>query len=505
MRKNSIQTRGSAATLFALFAPLVLILSLFWSLFSHSGAAQNASNLEERIRRVENGLITPVQIKGQAPPAHSLAARMKHHRVPGLSVAVINDGRLEWARGYGVIEAGKSAPVTTATLFQAASISKPVAAMAALRLVERGKLGLDDDVNLKLKSWRVPEHEWARDEKVTLRRLVSHSAGLTVHGFRGYAAGEEVPTLVQALDGVKPANSAAIRVDIRPGSQWRYSGGGYNVMQQLLIDITGKPFPIIMREEVLDRIGMKLSTYEQPLPETRAAQAAIGHLANGEPMKGRWHTYPEMAAAGLWTTPSDLARFALELAQAYAGRSERVISKEMARQMLTEGVGGWGLGIGLGGRDGRASFSHGGSNNGYKCTMFVYRDGEQGAIIMTNGDRGSALANELMRAIAREYDWPDYRPVERTVAEVDQKIYANYTGAYTDGRVRITVEVKGGKMYLTAVAAGLIGAELLPESETEFFMLDDNIRIKFVREEEGPASEMVINVGSQTIRARRAP
>jgi CubicO group peptidase (beta-lactamase class C family) len=344
---------------------------------------QNKIAVTDRIQRVENGLLAAIIIKGQ-PATMKLADRMAHYKTPGVSIAVINDGKIEWAKGYGAAETGVATPVTTETLFQAASISKPVAAVGALALVERGKLSLDEDVNAKLKSWKVPENDLTKEHKVTLRRLVTHSAGLTVHGFRGYAADEPAPTLQQALDGQKPANSAAIRVDILPSSKWRYSGGGYNVMQQLMIDVTGKQFPELMRELALDKIGMKRSTYEQPLPKALAAQAAVGHRGNGEVVKGKWHTYPEMAAAGLWTTPSDLALFAIELQGSKAGKSNKVLSKSMTDQMLTMQIESWGLGISLGGEGAAATFSHGGGNEGFRCQMFAYAvtfiKDEQGAV-----------------------------------------------------------------------------------------------------------------------------
>ena len=230
-----------------------------------------------RAARVEQGLLPGVVIAGRPLPVKALAARMADLKVPGVSVAVINGGTIEWARGYGVAETGSATPVTPRTLFQAASISKPVAALGALRLVERGQLSLDQDVNERLTSWKVPENEFTKQEKVTLRRLLSHSAGLTVHGFPGYAADAPVPSLIQVLDGVKPANTAAIRADILPGSVWRYSGGGFTVMQQLVIDVTGRPFPALLADLVLVPVGMTDSTYEQPLPESRRAAAASGH------------------------------------------------------------------------------------------------------------------------------------------------------------------------------------------------------------------------------------
>jgi CubicO group peptidase (beta-lactamase class C family) len=234
---------------------LLILLALVEDGNRPSAANQNADKVFERIARIEKGLLPAVVIQGQSS-ALTIADRMAHYKVPGVSVVVINDGKIEWAKGYGVTEAGGSTPVTTETMFQAASISKPVAATGALALVEKGLLSLDEEANAKLKSWKVPENDFTKEQKVTLRRLASHSAGLTVHGFRGYAAIEAVPTTVQVLDGQKPANSAPVRVDVLPGSLWRYSGGGITVMQLMMADVTGKPFPALMRELVLDKIGM---------------------------------------------------------------------------------------------------------------------------------------------------------------------------------------------------------------------------------------------------------
>ncbi len=182
---------------------------------------------------------------------------MQKRRIPGLSLAIIQDGKIVKATGYGMTEKGGDAPVTTSTLFQAGSISKSVAGLGALRLVEQGKLTLDEDVNTRLVTWKVPENAFTKEKKVTLRGLLSHTAGLTVHGFPGYATDEPVPTIVQVLDGAKPANTRPIRVDVPPGSKWRYSGGGYTVMQQMIIDVTGKPFPPFMQESVLGPLGMR--------------------------------------------------------------------------------------------------------------------------------------------------------------------------------------------------------------------------------------------------------
>jgi len=435
--------------------PIAVLLAA-WSL---------GAQVEEKIRRVENGLLRATAIRGRPAQKYTIAERMKEHKVPGVSIAVVARGEIEWARGYGLAAAPGGKAVDAGTLFQAASISKPVAAMAAMRLVEMGKLSLDEDVNRKLRSWKVAENAFTAKEKVTLRRLLSHTAGLTVHGFPGYAAGAAVPALRQLLDGAAPANTAAIRVDILPGSRHRYSGGGYEVMQQLVEDVTGKPFPAVARELVLGPLGMSRSTYEQPLPPRYAAGAATAHRGNGEAIAGKWHTYPEMAAAGLWTTPSDLARVILEIQ-----KPGKVLNAETVDRMLTGVIGDYGLGFSVGRKDGTRSFAHGGANAGFRCGLWGYRDTGNGAVVMTNGDRGGELASEVLRSIAAEYGWPDHRPREKTLAVVSAEVLRSYTGTYRFRSAVVKVTFDAGRLYADAGPRGK--AELLPESETSFFDLD---------------------------------
>jgi CubicO group peptidase (beta-lactamase class C family) len=279
----------------------------------HKDKAQGAP--EERIARIEKGL-APIDLgKGQTKQL-DLSELMKLMNDPAVSVAVIQDYKIAWAKAYGSTELRGHAPITTRTLFQAGSISKPVAAAGMLALVQAGKLSLDEDVNLKLKTWKVPENELTKEQKVTLRRLASHSAGLTVHGFPGYDIDDKLPTLVEIFNGQKPANTAPIRVDVVPGTLERYSGGGITIEQQLMMDVTGKPFPALMKELVLNKIAMSDSSYEQPLPSAWQARTPTGTRGDGQPIHGKWHIYPEMAAAGLWTTPTDLAKFAIEIALA---------------------------------------------------------------------------------------------------------------------------------------------------------------------------------------------
>jgi CubicO group peptidase (beta-lactamase class C family)/putative intracellular protease/amidase len=381
----------------------------------------------DRIARVEDGWT--IRFGQTDPPVRlGLEEIMKLFKVPGVSVAVIDNFKIAWAKGYGVTEAGGTVPVTPRTLFQAGSVSKAVAAVGAMVLVERGAFRLDEDVNTRLTSWKVPQSEFSKEQRVTLRRLVSHTAGLTTRFFPGYAVGEPVPTLVQVLNGEKPANTPPVRVDVTPGSIWRYSGGGTLVEQQLMMDVTGKNFPELMRETVFDKLGMEDSTYEQPLPAARTAQAASGTLATGHTVPGKWHVYPEMATGGLWTTPSDLARLAIEVALARHGESRRVLSPEIARQMLTPQVervpqgtrlgnvqhpDRMGLGFFLGDAAHADLFGHFGDDAGFQAMVFTFADSGRGVAIMSNSENGIFLGDHLVASIAREYGWDGYVPPDR--------------------------------------------------------------------------------------------
>jgi CubicO group peptidase (beta-lactamase class C family) len=345
----------------------------------------------------------PVAAK-EEPLRLSLADLMKAYNVPGLSIAIIEKYKIVGASGYGVIEIGSNTPVTTHTLYQAGSISKPVAATGALCLVGQGKLSLDEDVNVKLKTWKVPENDFTKTDKVTLRRLMSHTAGLTVHGFPGYDVDDPLPTLVQVLNGEKPANTDPIRVDTVPGTLWRYSGGGVTIEQLLMMDVTGKAFPPLMNELVLDKIGMSDSSYEQPLPAARAVMTAGGTNGDGTEVHARRHVYPEMAAAGLTTTPTDLAKFAIEIALSKRGKSNRILSQKITNEMLTPVMNDVGLGFFLD-KDNPGQFGHDGADRGFQAVLTMNADTGDGVVIMVNSDNGISLANHIVRRIAKEYAW----------------------------------------------------------------------------------------------------
>jgi CubicO group peptidase (beta-lactamase class C family) len=451
-------------------------------------AAQDSSDIDQRVERIVNGLRPVVVIPGDAPL--KLSDRMNDLHVPGVSIAVMHGGAIEWARGFGVAAIG-GPPIRPETLFQAGSISKPVAAVAALALVQAGKLDLDADVNLALKDWKIPANSFTSEAKVTLRRLLNHTAGTTVHGFAGYQAGKPVPSLVEVLEGKPPANSAPIVVDHEPGTRYEYSGGGYTIMQQLLIDVTGRPLPDLLQETVLTPFGMTHSHFQQPLPAEQVQLAATPYRTNGTAVPGGPHTYPELAAAGLWTTPSDLARFELALVDAWAGRHTAVLSQSTVAQMLTPGLGDDGLGLYIRGDAPNRQFSHGGTNAGFVGGMVAFENGD-GAVIMTNGASGEMLVGEILRGIAAEYHWSRSRAKVKQRISVSPEALDRLVGTYElTPKFAIQVTREGNRLF--AQATGQQRFEIFPETARDFFYTSIDAALSFDADGEARATQLILH------------
>jgi CubicO group peptidase (beta-lactamase class C family) len=434
-----------------------------------------------------SGLRPPFRIAGEAPIRWTLADRMKFYHTPGLSVAVIDSGRIVWARGFGVKEAGGIDSVTPTTIFQAGSISKPTFALGVMRLVQDGRLNLDENVNDKLKSWKVPDNRFTPTEKVTLRRILSHNAGLTVHGFPGYEAGAPIPTVVQVLNGEKSANTPPVRVDTFPGAISRYSGGGTTIAMLLVEDVTGKPFPEFMKETVLDPAGMTHSTYEQPLPVTRRPDAASGHESDGRIVKGKYHTYPEMAPAGLWTTPSDLATLAIELQRTYAGQWDKIVSQGTFKEMLTVQKAPFGIGYVVRGTGQDLDFEHDGQDEGFVATFIAYAERGQGVMMMSNGNNGSLLA-EILPSIVEEYGWPTHHQDVKTIVALTPQRIEGIAGKYRFTNpgfppIVAAVLLEGGKVFL--IQNDTARTELLADTDSTFFDREEGVSVVFDRDPRG--------------------
>jgi len=464
---------------------------------------------EAQIKRVEQGLLPAVLIKGE--PGFSITDRMKFYKVPALSVAVIKDFKIDWARAYGVKDLETNEPATTETLFQAGSISKSVNAMVVMKKVEQGKLSLDEDINTKLTSWKLPDNQFTAKKKVTLRNLLSHTAGTTVHGFPGYAINEKIPTLPQVLDGASPANTAAVRVDMEPGTQFRYSGGGTTITQLALTDIEKKPYPAIARETVLAPLGMRDSTYDQPLTTEWRKKAATGYRSNGSEVEGKIHIYPEMAAAGLWTTPTDLAKFAIEAQLSLAGRSNKVLTKQSVETMTSSFMEDVGLGFFIEKHGNALYFGHGGADEGFRAELLVSRDKGYGVAVMVNSDNGQIL-REVIRGVAREYGWDEFLPAPYEIISLDAAKLATFSGRYQVNPDRVLTIIssitKTGPhaiAMLNALPTGDAPFALLPISETNFIRRDSQLKYNFVRPEGSSTGDYQLQVVGQegTLQAKR--
>jgi CubicO group peptidase (beta-lactamase class C family) len=429
----------------------------------------------------------------------SLAAVMEQRAIPGVALAVVAEGRIEWAGGFGVRAAERRDPVTDRTLFQAGSISKPVAALCALRLVADGVLALDEDVNERLTSWRVPA-SGAWQPRVTLRQLLSHTAGLTVHGFPGYPRDAHAPDLVGVLDG--RGNTAPVRVRTLPGLQFSYSGGGYCVLQQLLVDVAGERFPELARRLVLEPLGMQASTYEQPLPERLWATAATGHRTGARPVDGRWHVYPEMAAAGLWTTAADLARFVLALQRTHEGAAGAILPAQLAEELLTPQATNapMGLGVLVDGDGSTRRFRHGGDDQGFVAWMTGYVEQGLGAVVMTNSDSGMWVIGPLLEAVARAYDWPDFSEArEPQLREATEPAAEACAGTYqsVDGD-RFSLERDGHRLVLRFDGQPPIG--LAAASATEWHALALAVSLTFELDPAGRAQKALLHQDAEYVR-----
>ncbi len=380
--------------------------------------------------QLTTGLESAYYIAGKPRETHALIEQMRHYRVPAVSIAVIDGYRVTWR--YAV-------SATSTTLFQAASMSKPVAAAAMLRLFEERNLSLDADVNAFLRSWKVPPTANGSNERVTMRGLLSHSAGINVHGFQGYDRDAPLPTLVQVLDGTPPANSPPIRVTATPGSATEYSGGGTSIAQQVAVDVSGRPFPAFMQQTLLAPLGMNDSTFEQPLPKALWPHAALGHYSNGRPVHLGWHVYPTMAAAGLWTTATDLATFVIAIQNALRGKGKPPIDVTVAREMTTKASDGFGLGPEVQ----PLYFSHNGANEGFQGIFIGLKQGGKGVVVMTNSDNGLLLADEIVHAVAKVYGWPALQPQPKTAVRLTPRAMREFAGTYsaTLGGERVTLAV----------------------------------------------------------------
>lgn len=415
---------------------------------------EKAIDITSDLNAIENGLLPSILVKGDSIKHFNIFDRMEHYKIPGVSIAIVENGKIKWAKGYGIANTNDSSKVDINTIFQAGSISKPVAALAALKLVEEGKIDLKQDVNYYLKDWKIPENKFTQEEKVSLERLLSHTAGMTVHGFPGYKQTDTIPSITQVLDG--EGNTLKIFVDTIPGSIWRYSGGGYTVMEKMVEDVSGLPLDEYMSKSILQVIGMKNSTYEQPLGAEYHSNASAAYDTEGKIIDGLWHNHPEQAAAGLWTTPTDLAKYCIEIQQIINGKENGILSKETIGKMLTKHKNDWGLGPLIQWEQDSLIFRHEGKNAGFTNNLISFANRGNAVIVMTNADNGGKLIGEILRAVSNYYNWGISNPKFVEVIEVEEEKLNNLVGKYLldfqvpgIGDYIIDIEIKNNKLFVT--------------------------------------------------------
>ena len=370
-------------------------------ILSSSGAAADA-----RIAAFENGLVDREERGDPDARRWSIEERMAFHRVPGLAIAIIDGGEVVFTRGYGVRQVGEDAPIDADTVFSVGSVSKMVNAALVLRLVAAEDLQLDRDVNDYLDSWKVPENRYTDRSKVTLRAILSHTAGFSQHGFADFRPGELLPTALQTLNGHSPARHGPVRLMFEPGDRMDYSGGGTTVSQVLITDLTGMSYVEAAERHVLEPLGMSRSTFQNPIP------ASHGNIAHAHDDRGRptalprgWEAMPEMAASGFWTSARDLGAFVVALMDSHAGESE-FLPRELAGDMMTRVPRSWhGLGPRLNGEVRTHVFHHGGSNDSYRARIEGHLGTGQGVVLLTNGTRGAWLYGEVRKAVEEAFDW----------------------------------------------------------------------------------------------------
>jgi CubicO group peptidase (beta-lactamase class C family) len=464
----------------------ILALSAFTSLTT---CAQSAET-QDKIRQAESNLVGSIQMADEKP--WTIQERMEHYHIKGVSVAVIRNYKIEWAKGYGWADDSLKIPVTTHTLFQAASISKSLNAVGVLKLVQDKKLDLYTDINNYLTTRKFPYDSLSKGKKISVANLLSHTGGLTVHGFGGYEKGTPLPTIVQILNGEKPANSPPIRSMYAPGLKSEYSGGGITISQLIVMDITRQPYDKYMYNNVLKPMGMTESTYQQPPVSKKPDILAAGYRPDGKEIKGKYHVYPEQAAAGLWTNPTDLGKYIIETQLALEGKSHKVLNQQTTQLRLTPYIDkSAALGVFISDQDGAKYFGHNGANEGFRCEYIGSLEGGNGIVVMVNSDNGNIIP-EIFNSIAKVYGFKGlYHSKLKKLVTVPDSVLDKYTGAYElEPKHNLNIIREGNHLY--GQPDGDRKLELYPEAQNKFFLKEVPVEVEFVKDSSGAISKCVI-------------
>lgn len=422
-----------------------LAILLCHCLIAATAQQDSSKTVNEQISRIESSLSGGLVIDGKR---YTLSERMEQYHVAGLSVAVIDNYEIVWAKGYGYADKKEGRKVTPHTRFEPGSISKSLNAVGILLLAQQGKLDLYQDINQYLVSWKFPYDTVSHGKKITTAQLLSHTGGLSVHGFPGYERDSIIPSATAILDGRAPSNTEAVRSVDEPGSGFRYSGGGILITQQMLMDITKQPYEKFMDEQVLRPLGMINSSYNQPPAGNQEKNLATGYKSNGDEVVGKYFVYPEKAAAGLWTTPTDICNYIIEMQQVYRGGSPKLLNQEMVKLHITPYKNDMALGTFIQGRNGENYFDHTASNEGFSGLFIGGLTNGKGAAIFVNSD-DATVAFELVNSIAQAYNWVGFRkPEEITTIALNDTTASKYVGEYILGGYLSTIRMEEDGLYL---------------------------------------------------------
>jgi CubicO group peptidase (beta-lactamase class C family) len=457
---------------------LILFVCIQSSILFGQTTKKYPQEIELKIQQVESNLMGNVQIENIPSPKWTLEERMRFYHANGLSLSVIKDYKIEWSKNYGWADSLEQRPVTDQTRFQVASNSKSLNAIGVLKLVQDGKINLDTDINQYLKSWKFPYDSLSRNKKITVANLLSHTAGLSTHGFPGYKKGDSIPSLIQILDGAFPANSQMVRSEFEPSLMFQYSGGGTLISQLIIQDVTGLPYDEYMRKNVLEPLEMRHSSFTQPPLKINEFNLASGYYDNGMKVDGNYNIHPEQAPAGLWSTSTDLAKYVIETQLALVGKSQKVLSQKMTKLRLTPYIDkNAALGVFVEDRGGVNYFNHGGVNEGFVSQYVGSFEGGNGVVVMTN-TLNPLMLDEIINSVASTYKWKNFTPVVRKVISLPDSLIVEYIGNYQIETDTLTIEKKTDGIYINKLK-GDSSWKMYFLDETNFFVLEDRIRFSF--------------------------
>ncbi len=482
-----------------------VFITLLFAGSSYSIAAQNNpkynNEIEDKIKQVENKLGGWLHIQDSVNE-WNLQQRMEFYHIRGLSIAVVHHYTIEWARGYGIVDTATKKPVTIQTLFQAGSISKSLNGVGVLKLVQDKKIDLNTDINNYLHSWKFPYDSLSKGKKITIANLLSHTAGLTLHGFPGYKRGDTIPSIPEVLNGKPPANTEPIRSQFEPGLRFQYSGGGTTISQLIVMDVTHRPYDAYMWNNVLKPLGMNMSSYTQPPSADKQKFLATGYRSDGKEVEGEYHIYPEQAAAGLWTNPTDLSKYIIETQLSLQGRSNKVLSQQMTELRLTPYIdSNAAFGVFIEKKGNEKYFGHNGADEGFLSVYTGSFENGNGVVVMVNSDNGSIL-NEVVNSVASVYGWKDYyKPVIKKMVTIADSLLDAYEGNYFLEGDTINISRKRNEVLLTINRIQTF--PIFFSSPEDFFAKDIPLEFRFEKDPTGKVKDFYFKQGTREMRAKR--